>query len=76
MAEPVQRHWQQEALLLSVDEASRQLGVGRSSVYRLIAAGCIPTIRIGRRQLIPTTAIESFVVQQGANDTDRGVRLT
>jgi len=37
-----------ERLLLSVVEAARRLGIGRSFVYELIAAGQIETIHIGR----------------------------
>jgi excisionase family DNA binding protein len=37
-----------EALLVNDGEASRLLGIGRSKFHLLVAAGCIPRLKIGR----------------------------
>lgn len=37
-----------EKLLLRPEEAARLLGIGRSTVYELIATKQLPSIRIGR----------------------------
>jgi len=42
-----------EAETLSVTEAAALLGIGRDLAYRAAARGEIPTVRIGRRLLIP-----------------------
>ena len=40
--------------LMSVDEASKLLGMSRSAGYRAAASGQIPTLRLGRRLVVPT----------------------
>jgi len=37
-----------EKLLLRPEEAAQLLGLGRATVYELIAAGSLPGVRIGR----------------------------
>lgn len=48
-------------LLLSVNEAARALGIGRSKTYELIAAGELETVHIGRAVRVPVDAVERFV---------------
>lgn len=47
--------------LLSVPEAARLLGIGRTTAYELIAAGELEVIHIGRSARIPVDAIDEFV---------------
>lgn len=42
------------ALTLPVEEAAELLDLSRSSAYRAVARGEIPTIRLGRRLLVPS----------------------
>ncbi|MGQ0733931.1 MAG: helix-turn-helix domain-containing protein [Acidobacteriota bacterium] len=42
--------------LISVDEAGRALGVSRSTVWRLIQRGELPSVRRGGRRLVPADA--------------------
>jgi excisionase family DNA binding protein len=49
------------ARTVSVPEAGRQLGVGRDAAYRAAALGQLPTIRIGRRLLVPRAALERLL---------------
>lgn len=51
-------------LLLRVPEVAQTLGIGRTKVAELIAAGVLPTVRIGRCVRISTTALEKWVAQQ------------
>jgi excisionase family DNA binding protein len=44
-------------VLLSIDEAARALGIGRSRLYDEIGAGRLRSIRIGRRRLVAGDAI-------------------
>ena len=38
---------------ITVEEAGRILGIGRSAAYRAVARGEIPSIKIGNRVLVP-----------------------
>jgi excisionase family DNA binding protein len=42
--------------LITVEEAGRALGVSRSTVWRLIQRGELPSIRRGVRRLVPADA--------------------
>ena len=42
---------------ITVEEVGRMLGVSRSAAYRAVARDEIPTIRIGRRLLVPTAKL-------------------
>lgn len=48
-------------LLLKVSDAGAMLGVGRSTVYELIARGELEAVHIGRCCRIPTAAVEQYV---------------
>ncbi len=39
---------------ISVEQAAAVLGISRRSAYRAAAAGELPTLRLGRRLLVPT----------------------
>ena len=49
------------ALLITTDEAARQLGVGRSTLYDLIRSSRLRTVKIGRRRLVPVDALTDCV---------------
>lgn len=42
---------------MTVEQAGELLGLSRSSAYRGAARGEIPTIRVGRRLLVPTAKL-------------------
>lgn len=48
---------------ISVEEAGRQLGLSRNSAYQAAGRGEIPTIKIGRRLLVPVVAFERLLDQ-------------
>jgi excisionase family DNA binding protein len=48
-------------LLLTVPEAAKSLGISRSKLYQLIAAGTIRSIRIDGSRRVPVTALTSYV---------------
>ncbi len=56
-------------MLLNVTGAAKELRLGVSTVRALIRRGALPTVRIGRRALIRSQALERFV-----RDTERGKR--
>jgi excisionase family DNA binding protein len=45
----------------NLPEVAQMLGCSRSSVYRWASEGEIPTIRIGRRVLVPREALEQLL---------------
>ena len=47
------------AEMITVEEARRTLGVSRSTVWRLIQRGELPSIRRGGRRLVPARAIQT-----------------
>lgn len=50
-----------DPLLVSVEEAACALGIGRSAMYELLAAGEVPKVKIGRRTLVPAQALSEYV---------------
>jgi excisionase family DNA binding protein len=46
---------------VSVEEAGHILGVSRGSAYALARTGGIPTIRLGKRLLVPKAALEKLL---------------
>ena len=53
-----------EKQTLTIDEAAKVLGVGRNKAYEAAKRGEIPTIKIGKRILVPRAALERML--QGA----------
>ena len=49
----------------SIPEAAKALGVGRSAAYEAARTGQIPTIRIGKRILVPVAALERLLADSG-----------
>jgi excisionase family DNA binding protein len=50
-----------EPLTLTVEEAGRLLGISRGLAYEAARRGEIPTIRLGRRLLVPWTRLLALV---------------
>ncbi len=51
---------------ITVTEAGRFLGLGKASAYEAVRRGDIPTIRIGRRLLVPTAALRRLLQLDGS----------
>ena len=62
-----------DALLLSPIEAARRLGIGRSTLYELLASGEVESLHIGRRRLIASAALVEFVERRRL-DVEVGVQ--
>lgn len=50
-----------DRLLVRVGEAGEMLGIKRSKVYELLAAGEIESVTIGRSRRIPVDALRDYV---------------
>jgi excisionase family DNA binding protein len=55
-------------LALSVEEAGELLGISRGLAYELVRKGELPSLRLGRRLIVPLAALESMLADnQTAN---------
>jgi len=52
-----------ERLLLSVVEAARRLGIGRTLMYELLASGAIDSVHVGRLRKVPVRALDAFITR-------------
>ena len=50
-----------DKLLLKPSEVSELTGVGKSKTYELIAAGVIPSVRIGRSVRVPADQLRRWI---------------
>lgn len=50
-----------EAIAISISEAAKALGVGRTSVYILIKEGRLEVFKLGRRTLVKAASIRRLV---------------
>ena len=50
-----------ERLTLTVEEAAELLGVSRALGYELVARGEIPSLRLGRRIVVPRRALDAML---------------
>ena len=54
---------------LSVAELARELGMSQMTLYRVIAAGEFPAVRIGRRLVVPARVLEDMAAAALATGT-------
>lgn len=50
-------------LLLTIPEAGRLLGLGRTTMYELIGAGEVEVVHIGRAARIPVDSLDRFIAR-------------
>lgn len=53
-----------EPIMLSIKDAATQLGLDRTTIYRLIGEGRLHTVKIGNRRLIKTASIRALAENQ------------
>jgi excisionase family DNA binding protein len=53
--------WQDLPAVMLVEEAAAVLRLGRNATYESVRRGEIPSIRIGRRLLIPKSGLERLL---------------
>lgn len=54
-------------LVLSVTEVAAALGISRTHAYELVARGELPSLRLGRRIVVPRRGLERLL-DAGADD--------
>jgi len=62
------------ALLLTPGEAARQLSVGRTTIYALMASGALESVTIGRCRRVPVSSLQAFVARLVDNVSVDGSR--
>lgn len=50
-----------DRITYSVDEVAQMLGISRGLAYEMVARGELPSVRLGRRLLIPCRAFERWL---------------
>lgn len=52
-------------VLNSIPSTQEQLGdVGRTTVFELIRTGELPSIKVGRRRMVPQSSIDNYIARQ------------
>ncbi len=57
-----------ERILLRIEEVAKELGLGRTKVFELVAAGELPVVRIGRAVRVPRAGLEVWVRERTVNE--------
>jgi excisionase family DNA binding protein len=55
-----------EPICVTVNEAARMIGVGRTKLYELIASGEIEAVKLGKSTRITTSSLHKLVMQRRA----------
>ena len=50
-----------ETSVITITEAALRLGISRASAYRAAARAEIPTLRLGKRMVVPLPALEHML---------------
>ncbi|MDP9864024.1 MULTISPECIES: helix-turn-helix domain-containing protein [Streptosporangium] len=58
-------------LLLTVEEAARQLRIGRTQMWRLVTTGAVESVFIGRLRRVPIECLHEYVTNLLANGGQR-----
>jgi excisionase family DNA binding protein len=57
---------------LSVEEAGLRLGLGRNKAYEAVQSGMIPSLRFGRKIVVPRQAVDRLLASAGNNKLTEG----
>ena len=62
-------------LLLTVEQAAHQFGIGRTTVFALLKSGELESIPLGRLRRIPAECITSTSIDSGPQPAEQPSRL-
>lgn len=60
-----------DRILLRVDEAAQRLGFSKSSVYKLISAGEIPAVKVGKSIRLSVPQLEVWASRLAQRNTSK-----
>jgi len=66
---------EQGRLLLRPREVADMIGVSRTTAYDLIAAGTIPSVRLGNHLRVPAAALEKLI-EEGMTRAESAARAS
>jgi excisionase family DNA binding protein len=59
-------------LVLTIEQAARRLGIGRTLMYSLVMSGEVESVMIGRLRRIPVECLAEYVTKlRNAHQTDQ-----
>lgn len=59
-------------LVLTIEQAARRLGIGRTLMYSLVMSGEVESVMIGRLRRIPVECLAEYVIKlRNAQQTDK-----
>jgi excisionase family DNA binding protein len=50
-----------DKITFSINELAKQTGLSRTKIYQEIAAGRIRIVKVGRRTLVPASAVQAWL---------------
>ncbi len=56
-----------DPLAVSVDDAVDMSGLGRSTIYAALSAGDLPSLKVGRRRLIPVVGLKAWLARHAVS---------
>ena len=62
-----------DELLLTVPEAARRLGIGRSTAYALLRKRIIASLTIGALRRVPVSELENYILKLKEEAANRDV---
>lgn len=71
MTTPTAIHGPNDRFLLTVSEAASLLGIGRSTLYELVASGDVESVTIGRSRRVPVEAVATYVERLRSMSAER-----
>lgn len=63
----------QQLLAVSIPEAARLLGLSRRTIATLVSKRELSSQKVGRRRIIPFTALEEFIARDRVAPNDAGL---
>ncbi|WP_033321459.1 excisionase family DNA-binding protein [Streptomyces yerevanensis] len=69
-ASPVVETADPSSVLLTVEEAARRLRIGRTTCFKLVLAGEIESVTVGRLRRVPLEALRSYVTKLRSRPTE------
>lgn len=64
-------HSTENRVVLTIEEAARHLGIGRTLMYSLVMTGQIKSVTIGRLRRVPTAALHDYIANLLATPDQR-----
>ena len=59
-----------ESAVMTVEETAAYLRIGRSHAYEMVRTSQIPSIKLGRKILIPRRALEQMLTEASQSDPE------